>query len=156
MIDKLYKDYYNQILWYCISLSSSNTSMAEDIVQETFIRALENTHILNNLVEPQCVSWLYKTAKNIFIDKVRRLANEPIIEEASFTEDDLNKVLINQLCASLPDNERTLFWMRYMEGYTSVELGEMFNLSPSTIRSRLSSARNRMYKLYFVQKGKGD
>lgn len=156
MIDKLYKDYYNQILWYCLNLSSSNPSMAEDIVQETFLRALENAHILSNLAESQSVSWLYKTAKNIFIDKVRRLANEPKIQEPLFTEDDLNKVLINQLCASLPDNERTLFWMRYMEGYTSTELGKIFNLSPSTVRSRLSSARKQMYKFYFVQKGKGD
>lgn len=45
------------------------------------MRALENAHILNDLTESQCRSWLYRTAKNIFIDKVRRMANEPMIEE---------------------------------------------------------------------------
>lgn len=156
MIDKLYKDYYNKLLWYCINLSGNNTSIAEDIVQETFIRALENAHILNELTEAQCRSWLYKTAKNIFIDKVRRMANEPMIEEPLFKEDDLSKILVRQLCTLLPDKERVLFWMRYIEGYTSTELGEMFNLSPSTIRSRLSSARNRMSEIYFMKKGNGD
>ncbi|WP_077369839.1 RNA polymerase sigma factor [Anaerosalibacter sp. Marseille-P3206] len=156
MIDKLYKDYYNKLLWYCISLSRSNTSIAEDIVQETFMRALENAHILNDLTESQCCSWLYRTAKNIFIDKVRRMANEPMIEEPLFKEDDLSKILVSQLCARLPEKERALFWMRYIEGYTSTELGEMFNLPSSTIRSRLSSARKKMSKIYFMQKGKGD
>ncbi|NLY46698.1 MAG: RNA polymerase sigma factor [Tissierella sp.] len=156
MIDKLYKDYYNKLLWYCINLSSSNTSIAEDIVQETFIRGLENAHILNDLSEAQCRSWLYRTAKNIFIDKVRRMANEPKIEEALFEEDDLSKVIVSQLCAYLPDKERVLFWMRYIEGYSSTELGEIFDLPPSTIRSGLSSARNKMSKIYLMQKGKGD
>ena len=120
------------------------------------MRALGNAHILNDLTESQCRSWLYRTAKNIFIDKVRRMANEPMIEEPLFKEDDLSKILVSQLCARLPEKERALFWMRYIEGYTSTELGEMFNLPSSTIRSRLSSARKKMSKIYFMQKGKGD
>lgn len=156
MIDRLYKDYYNKLLWYCINLSSNNTSIAEDITQETFIKALENAHVLNDLSEGQCRSWLYRTAKNIFIDRVRRLANMPEVESSGVQEDDLSKILVIQLCSTLPDKERALFWMRYIEGYSSTELGEIFDLPPSTVRSRLSSARSKMSKLYFMGKGKGD
>ena len=156
LIDSLYEDYYNKILWYCINLSRNNTSIAEDIAQETFIKALENAHILGDLSEGQCRSWLYRTAKNIFIDRVRRLANKPIIDNPVIQEDDLSKILVSQLCASLPDKERALFWMRYIEGYSSTELGEIFDLPPSTVRSRLSSARSKISKLYFNEKGKGD
>ncbi len=156
MIDKLYKDYYNQLLWYCIKLSGNNTSLAEDIVQETFIKALENTHILYKLSEGQCRSWLYKTAKNTFIDKVRRMANEPKNTHPLVANDDLSRVLVKQLCNQLPSEERVLFWMRYIEGYNSRELGEMFDLPPSTVRSRLSAARKKMLKIYFEEKGKGD
>ena len=46
--------------------------------------------------------------------------------------------------------------MRYIEGYNSTELGEIFDLPPSTVRSRLSSARKKMSKIYFMEKGKGD
>lgn len=156
MIDRLYKDYYNKLLWYCINLSSNNTYIAEDITQETFIKALENAHVLNDLSEGQCRSWLYRTAKNIFIDRVRRLANMPEVESSGVQEDDLSKILVIQLCSTLPDKERALFWMRYIEGYSSTELGEIFDLPPSTVRSRLSSARSKMSKLYFMGKGKGD
>lgn len=149
MIDKLYTDYYNKLLWYCLSLSGSNSYMAEDIVQETFIKALKNSHILNELTEGQCGSWLYKTAKNIFIDDVRRMANAPKPDIQLFEEDDLSVIVVRQLSNQLPANERTLFWMRYIEGYNSIELGEMFDLSPSTVRARLSSARKRIAKMYF-------
>jgi len=155
LIDKLYKNYYNSLLWYCRNLSSNNPSIAEDIVQETFIRALENAHILNELTEGQCRSWLYRTAKNIFIDKIRRIAKEPQPEFPLIGEDDLSEIIVKQLCNQLPGEERTLFWMRYIEGYSSAELGSIFDIPPSTVRSRLSSARKKMAKIYFEQRGKG-
>ncbi len=156
MIDKLYRDYRNKLLWFCLNLSRNNPSIAEDIVQETFMKVLENAHILNELTDGQCLSWLYRTAKNNFIDRVRRAANAPRTEMPLIKEDDLSKIFVSQLCASLPEKERTIFWMRYIEGYTSRELGELFNLSPSTVRSRLSSARRKMSELYYKEKEKGD
>lgn len=156
MIDKLYTDYYKNILWYCINLSNNNPSMAEDIVQETFIRAMENIHTLDDLSEGQCRSWLYRTAKNIFIDRVRRIANEPNPETSLIEEDDLSMVIVRQLCNQLSQEEGRLFWMRYIEGYRSTELGEIFDLPPSTVRSKLSSARKKMLKIYMEQGKKGD
>ena len=156
MIEKLYSVYHNQLLWYCINLSGSNRAFAEDILQDTFMRALEHAHILNNLSDAQCLAWFYKTAKNIFIDKVRHAAREPQIDNDLMAEDDLSEVIVRQLCNQLPEEERELFWMRYIDGYNSSELGELFDLSPSTIRARLSSARKKMAKVYFTRKGKGE
>jgi RNA polymerase sigma-70 factor (ECF subfamily) len=156
MIENLYRDYHNQLLWYCINLSPNNRALAEDIVQDTFMRGLENAHILNDLSIAQCRSWLYKTAKNIYIDKVRRISKEPKPELKLVTEDDLSEVMVRQLCGHLPVEERELFWLRYMEGYNSSELGDLFDLPASTVRARLSCARKKITKLYFEQKGKGD
>jgi len=120
------------------------------------MRALEHAHILNELTEVQCRTWLYKTAKNIFIDKMRRVRKEPQPEVDLVKEDDLSEVMVRQLCDQLPSEERELFWMRYLEGYNSSELGEIFDLSPSTVRAKLSSARKKMMKMYFSKKGKGE
>lgn len=156
MIDNLYRDYHNKLLWYCINLSSNNRALAEDIVQDTFMRGLENAHILNDLTDAQCRSWLYKTAKNIFIDKIRRINKEPQPELKLVAEDDLSEVMVRQLCGHLADDERELFWLRYMEGYNSSELGKLFDLPSSTVRARLASARKKITKIYFDQKGIGD
>ncbi|NLL00527.1 MAG: RNA polymerase sigma factor [Clostridiales bacterium] len=156
MIENLYRDYHNQLLWYCIKLASNNRALAEDIVQDTFMRALENAHILNDLSPAQCRSWLYKTSKNIFIDKMRRINNEPKSEMKLIFEDDLSEVMVRQLCAQLPTEERELFWLRYMEGYNSTELGKIYDLPASTVRARLLSARKKITSLYFNQKGNGE
>lgn len=155
MIESLYRDYHNLLLWYSINLTSNNRALAEDIVHDAFMRALENAHILNDLTKPQCRSWLYKTAKNIFIDRMRRINKEPIPQLELITEDDLSEVMVRQLCGQLPDEERELFWLRYMEGYNSTELGKIYDLPSSTVRARLSSARKKISKLYLDQKGKG-
>lgn len=156
MIESLYRDYHNQLLWYCIKLTSNNRALAEDVVQDAFMRALENAHILNDLTNSQCRSWLYKTAKNIFIDRMRRINKEPIPQLELTTEDDLSEVMVRQLCGQLPVEERELFWLRYMEGYNSSELGKIYDLPASTVRARLLSARKKISKLYFEQKGKGE
>lgn len=156
MINKLYTDYYNQILWYCMNLTNHNIQLAEDITQDTFIKALENMHILNDLSESKCRSWLYTTSRNIFIDKIRRISNEPKISPKLYNEDDLSKIVVIQLCQQLPEEEKDIFYMRYIEGYNSTELGEIFNMSASTVRSRLSSARKKIANIYYDEGKKGD
>jgi len=71
-------------------------------------------------------------------------------------EDDLSEIIVRQLCNQLPGEERTLFLMRYLDGYNSSELGEMFDLPSSTVRARLSSARKKMAEIYFEKIGKGE
>ena len=44
----------------------------------------------------------------------------------------------------LPEGERALFLLRYFQGYDAAELGRIFGLPPSTVRSRLSAARRRL------------
>lgn len=51
---------------------------------------------------------------------------------------------MGQLIARLPESEKALFNMRYFEGYNSKELGEIFDLPPATVRSRLASAKRRL------------
>ncbi|NLM61596.1 MAG: RNA polymerase sigma factor [Clostridiales bacterium] len=146
MIESLYSKYYSELLNYCTSLSH-DPALSEDVVQECFLRALSNLDVLNELSEPQCRAWLYRTVKNIFIDHVRRLAKQPLPDEEHFSEDDYSRLAVELMCCHLPEDERSLFLLRYIEGYNSTELGEMFDLSPSTVRARLASARSRLRKI---------
>lgn len=147
MIEQLYMDYYEQILRYLVSLSK-NYALAEDITQETFLRAMANVNILEELETQKCRAWLYRTAKNIFIDKVRREKREAEAEEEGVFEEDFSIVMVEQLCNYLTDEEKAMFWLRYMEGYNATELGEIFNMPPSTIRAKLASAKRKLAEQY--------
>ncbi|NLN64912.1 MAG: sigma-70 family RNA polymerase sigma factor [Clostridiaceae bacterium] len=152
MVELLYSKYYSQLLCFCYSISR-NSAFAEDVVQEAFLRALANADILNDLPEYKCRAWLYRTAKNIIIDNARRMAKCPEPEEEAFNEDDYSSVTVQMMCRQLPENERTLFHLRYFEGYNATELGEMFDMPSATIRSKLASARAKLRKMLNESEG---
>ncbi len=145
-LEELYGKFYKEILAYCAAMTKS--AAAEDLVQETYLRAMTHWGDLEDLSRGQCRAWLYKTARNLFIDQARKQSREaPAAEEqlalASFQED-LSQAAVAQLIARLPEGERTVFTLRYFEGYNAKELGDMFDLPSATVRSRLASAKRRL------------
>ena len=146
-MEELYGGFYKEILAYCTAMTKSRTA-AEDLVQETYVRAFTHWDDFQNLSRCQSRAWLYKTARNLFIDQARRQSRETQADEEQLAlsafEEDLSRTAVLQLVGRLPETERAIFSMRYFEGYKSRELGEIFNLSPATIRSRLASAKRRL------------
>lgn len=145
-LEELYGKFYKEILAYCAAMTKS--AAAEDLVQETYLRAMTHWGDLEDLSRGQCRAWLYKTARNLFIDQARKQSRETPAEEeqlalASFQED-LSQAAVAQLIARLPEGERTVFTLRYFEGYNAKELGDMFDLPSATVRSRLASAKRRL------------
>lgn len=150
MVEELYTDFYEELLHYCGTLAGE-WAIGEDLVQETYIRAMTHLEDLEDLNRRQRRAWLYKTARNLYIDRVRKLARESsgandVLMLAAF-EEDFSKIAVRQIIDRLPEGERSLFAMRYFEGYNATELGELFDLPPSTVRARLASARKRLLSL---------
>ena len=96
MIAKIYQLFFQELIRYVTKMTCDKAA-AEDIVQETFLRAMEHAVILDDMDERQCRSWLYKTSRNIFIDKVRRESACPEAEEKTETQDDLSQIEVRQL-----------------------------------------------------------
>ena len=147
MVEELYTVLYDPLLRYCGALAQDRAT-AEDLLQETWVRALTHLEDLQELSLGQQRAWLYKTARNLYIDRVRKLGREVCVEQEDLDrdmrEDDLSALAVRQLVDRLPQEERALFSLRYFAGYNATELGDMFDLSPSTVRSRLASARRRL------------
>lgn len=68
---------------------TQNESAAEDLVQEAFYRALHHTQELDGMDLAQGRAWLYRTVKNLFVDRFRRERREAVMaelpEEARYT-----------------------------------------------------------------------
>lgn len=146
-IVELYSAFYKEMLSYCVGLTR-NRSAAEDLVQETYLRAMTHWDDFRRLSRGQSRAWLYKTARNLVIDQARKQSREMPVEEEQLAlavfEEDLSQAVVAQLIARLPETERAIFTMRYFEGYNARELGEIFDLSSATVRSRLASAKKRL------------
>jgi len=147
VIEDLYEKYRAELIRWCRRMTQ-NESAAEDLVQEAFYRALHHTQELDGMDLAQGRAWLYRTVKNLFVDRFRRERREAVMaelpEEARYT--DYGELENAQLLSGLPEEERILFTMRYMEGYNSRELGELFGIPPATVRMRLASARKHLQR----------
>lgn len=147
MEELLYAQLYPLLLRYCAALTQ-NEGDAQDLAQEVCLRALTHPDALERSSPGQCRSWLYKTARNLWIDRLRRAARESPAEEERLAalpvQDDLTVVAVRQLLLRLPAEEQTLFRLRYFEGVSSTELGKWFDMPASTVRAKLASARKKL------------
>lgn len=152
MVEEMYTVHREPLLKYCIVLCR-DIALAEDIVHNTFMRAIAHMDDLMELKTPQIRSWLYKTARNLFYDHVRRAAIgaqrenavSEEVQEAGYGEAEMQMVL-----SVLPCDIRILFSQRYLEGYTSSELSKMYDIPPATIRGKLMKAR-KLLKAYLME-----
>lgn len=151
MVEELYAAFHKDLLQYCSALTQGRAG-AEDLVQETYIRAMGHLDELEDMGSAQRRSWLYRTARNLYIDQARRQSREVMGGEepllAAPFEEDFSIPAVAQLVGRLPERERELFTLRTFAGYNAAELGERFGLPAATVRSRLASARKRLMQYY--------
>jgi RNA polymerase sigma-70 factor (ECF subfamily) len=147
MVALLYPKYFHELTCYAYGFTKDWQS-AEDLTQETFLRAMKNTALLEEMEEKKCRAWLYKTLRNLFIDLARRKAAEPAMEEEGFLTDDLSKIAVEQILSKLSPGIRQLVLMRYFEGFNSTEIGTALSLPAATVRTRLASAVKDLKRIY--------
>ena len=88
MVEELYTTFRKDLLRYCTAMTQAG---AEDLVQETFLRAMAHLDELEDMGRSRQRSWLYKTARNLYIDQMRKqsrevLGGEEPLMAASFEE----------------------------------------------------------------------
>ena len=144
MWEELYEVHYKELLAYGSRMSGSK-ELAEDLVQETFVRALMHTEVVEDLSPSKRRAWLFRTFKNLFFDRYRRVILENEYEQswqpAYSEEQGIQEVENAMLLQSLKPEDRAIFQLRYFDGYSAEEISEMMNLPPGTIRSKLSRCR---------------
>jgi RNA polymerase sigma-70 factor (ECF subfamily) len=123
-----------------------SASIAEDVVQDVFLRCFEN---LKNIESPEHLkAWLRRAASHRCIDVFRsgKTQKEVLLDELPdvpdrFTESDpLLSERLRRLVASLPEKQRMIVILRYSEDLDFDEIGEMLDMPSSTVRSYLQRA----------------
>lgn len=141
-------------LWAYLYRSTGSEAMADDILQDAFIKFLENPP--DKKAKSSMKSYLYTIAsrltKDHFRDQQRRrkyfdqenYETEP--EARSHGELELSAD-VQAVFDRLKQRERTLLWLAYVEGYKHKEIAEILDLKKDSIRVLLYRARNHMSEL---------
>ncbi|MGE4267600.1 MAG: sigma-70 family RNA polymerase sigma factor [Deferribacterales bacterium] len=147
-----------------------NRELAEDIVQEAFMKAFMKLDSLKN--REQFYPWLKRIALNIALnhfEKEKRVMDvETEDDETSFFEnigsgespeeltlkEELHRY-VRSYVDSLPDKLRVVIVLREVEDMSYEEIAEMMNIPLGTVRSRLFNAR-QIIKDRLINQGLAD
>lgn len=159
---QIYKLYYKAM--YNTSLRIINDPMeAEDIMQESFLSAFGEIGSfsgkvsfgawLKKIVQNRSIDALRKKRKMIFekIDSAEELEYENINYSSSGDENDSRFSRVIDALKSLSAGCRNIFSLYFLEGYDHDEISEILSISPSTSRSQVSRARNKVISYFSMR-----
>ena len=135
---------------FAISLSG-NVDRADDLVQETLLRAIAN--IASFTPGTNLPAWLFTILRNQFRSEYRKRRREVEDADGKFAErlevpaEQLSKVEFNDLrsaLARLPEDQREALILVGASGFSYEEAAEICGCAVGTIKSRVNRARHRL------------
>ena len=144
-IQDLYDLFEAKLHRYAVNLARDR-DRADDLVQETLIRAMGNLVLLQQLNPYQRQAWMYRVLKNLFIDGERRRERQETLYEHLVWEAELDAapattMLARDMIDLVPERYHDVLHRRYLLGQTSEEIGSAYGIPAATVRSRLYLAR---------------
>jgi RNA polymerase sigma-70 factor, ECF subfamily len=142
-------DQHAAALWRYAWRLTGDPARAEDVVQETLLRAWQNPHVPNNGQSPR--AWLFTVARNMVIDEWRsaRFSNETTLSAGSGPPEPagpaelggaLNQALVGDAMAQLSAEHRAVVGRSYYQGWTTAQIAVEFGIAECTVKSRLHYA----------------
>lgn len=155
----LYVQYYKE-LFYIGYKMTNDTHLAEDIVHDTFIKAIKKVDTMED--ERKVGAWLKAIARRTAIDRLRREKKRKVIPVEQETLDALGKdkqnveqeveavFLMDQINRSfqkLSRDQQHVFILKWRDGLKEEEIASALKLKPCTVKTRSYRARNKLRNL---------
>lgn len=157
-IEALY-DMYSASLFGVISRIIPDTALAEDVLQETFLKIWHSFSGYSS-EKGRLFTWMVNIARNLAIDKVRskdfknRNKNQELENNVTFIDEQRNTAFkpevlgIKELVSSLKPEQKSILDLVYFKGYTHVEASEELGVPLGTIKTRLRTAILQLRKYF--------
>jgi RNA polymerase sigma-70 factor (ECF subfamily) len=148
---------------YALTLTRNPTE-AEDLVQETYLRAVRaSVEVAPN---GNLKGWLFVILRNAWLNQIRHMKNGPLFIEldgesgeapawlADRSHDPyvlylrkLDREEIRQAIESLPTLQREIVVLRDIEGFSYQEIATLLGCPAGTVMSRLGRARDKLRRI---------
>ncbi len=148
-------EHIDALYGYAMTLTR-NANEAEDLVQETYVRAAgaSNRPDTNGIK-----SWLFVIMRNVWLNQVRHVNSGPRFVDLDGNESvesnnphvvylrKLEREQVRKAIESLPDAYREIVVLRDIEGFTYQEIATVLHCPAGTVMSRLGRARGKLRTL---------
>lgn len=149
----LYRRHTASLYQFALRLMGGNAHDAEDVVQETWIRAVEKLGTFR--WQASLATWLTGIALNQCRARFRRrdrrwleVKETDLVAEAPPLHE---RADLEQAVAALPPGYRTVLVLHDVEGFTHEELASRLGIAVGTSKSQLSRARTMLRSLLHVE-----
>lgn len=144
--------------------NTRDIQLSEDLTQETLLRIYNQAW--DYLPVGRFRGWMYRIARNLLIDNVRRQSHDALVKAVKATPDTEDDYLarlagevlppgetasfrelaqlVDELLAEIPEDQRLTFVMHHVSGLTLSEVAEAMETSLPTSKSRLRLAREKL------------
>lgn len=130
-----------------IARSCGSYDLAEDIMQEAFLRFLRTAP--PGMEEPAMKGYLYRTADSLLIDHWRREKRSKrwsleVIFRKKETPDRSPSDDMSEAFSELKPQQRSLLWLAYVEGFDHREIAEAAGVKENSVKVLLFRARKAL------------
>ena len=157
-------------LYRLIYRTVKDEALTQDIIQDTFVSAIENIWTLRN---PSMISsWLFSISANRCKDVLKKKTPSLFSEFEDYQIDNIEdkssdmilansvessnlKDMINEILDLMPADNRLCLLMKYQEGMPVKSIAAALEISESTVKGRLLRARNQVKKEVTLRRKKG-
>jgi RNA polymerase sigma-70 factor (ECF subfamily) len=147
LLRHLYNDHAGPLLAFVLRLTNGDRQRAEDVVQETILRAWRNAHKLNANGERSLRPWLVTVARRITIDGYRadghytREVHDQDVDTSNAGADDpdriVESIVMNEALVTLTRSHREILVETYFKGRTVSEAARELRIPLGTAKSRV-------------------
>ncbi|WP_096284847.1 sigma-70 family RNA polymerase sigma factor [Mycobacterium ahvazicum] len=143
-------DEHAAVLWRYALRLTGDAAHAEDVVQETLLRAWQHPEVVGD-TERSARAWLFTVARNMIIDDRRSARYRNVVgsldedgapEQA--TPDEVNaaldRLLIADAMTQLSAEHRAVIERSYYRGWTTAQIAADLDIAEGTVKSRLHYA----------------
>ena len=150
------KEQYDKLLRYCY-MKTKDLFLAEDIVQETFLKFWQNYSYKDTGKE---MAYLYTIARNLCMDAFRKkpalnIDDYPDMpaDKSAEPENMIDDIAIEEALDTLPDELREIIVLRYISEMSPSDIGKVCGMSRFSVNRRLKEGLKRLRKVLGGESG---
>jgi RNA polymerase sigma-70 factor (ECF subfamily) len=162
VIQRLHDEHAAALWGYCLRLTGHDQARAEDVAQETLVRAWKHFSVLDDS-QGSVRAWLFTVARNIVIDEWRSrrarsevsVADVPeVADPRDQTDQQLMSWVVAEAVTRLSDEHRAVLLECYYRGASVAEAAGRLGIPEGTVKSRTHYAL-RALRLALEEMGVG-
>ncbi|NVK51563.1 MAG: RNA polymerase sigma factor [Flavobacteriaceae bacterium] len=148
LVSRWHKRFCKLAYWYC-----KDADVAKDIAQECWVTIFNKLHDLKD--PKQFKSWAISIVNRRTIDWLRKQKREQRKLDQFYNQQEVTALTseieksellfkLSDEISKLPENQRVVIQLFYLESYSLKQMAEVLNISVGTAKSRLFHARERL------------